>query len=73
MLIDQIHKRRKLLEKKCVLNTNRKPWSNYRTAMSLSVSNAPSGRNRDFAIIENPKVDYNYRKAPAKQEMCMEH
>jgi hypothetical protein len=31
------------------------------------------GRNHDFAIIENPKHGYNYRLAPAKQEMCMEH
>jgi hypothetical protein len=68
-----ITRERYTIDPKHVLNTNRKPWSLYHLVTSLPVSDAPSGRNRDFAIIENPKNGYNYRMAPAKQEMCMEH
>jgi hypothetical protein len=68
-----IIRERYTLDPKHVLDTNRKPWSLYQLMTLLPVSDAPSGRSRDFAIMETPKNDYNYRMAPARLEICMKH
>jgi hypothetical protein len=39
----------------------------------IFASDAPSGRIRDFAIIEKPKDDYYYPVALARQEICRAH
>jgi hypothetical protein len=43
-------------DKYCILNTNRKPWSNIQMATLLPVFDAARGRNRQTAIIDLSKA-----------------